>query len=116
MIFVESFEFDEPKTSRMAGILEALHIGSSALLVTGAAKINVAKSARNLLGVETRPASLLNVVDILSTKRLVMEVPAVRKTEELWGDGAAVAVAVADPVDPAEVDAALAVGTTEEQT
>ncbi len=123
MTFVEPFEFDEPKTSRMAGILVALQVGSSALLVTGAAKTNVAKSARNLPGVKTRPASLLNIVDILSTKRLVMEVAAVRKAEELWGSEAAVATAVTDPVDPAEVevvestevDAAPADGTTEEQ-
>ncbi len=87
MTFVEPFEFDEPKTSRMAGILAALQVDRSALVVTGEAKTNVAKSARNLPGVMTRPASVLNVVDILSSRMLVMEVAAVRKAEELWGSG-----------------------------
>jgi len=85
MTFVEPFEFDEPKTGRMASILVALHVDKSALLVTGEAKANVAKSARNLQGVMTCPASVLNVVDILSSKMLVMEVPAARRAEELWG-------------------------------
>ncbi len=85
MTLVESFEFDEPKTGRMAGILAALRVDKSALVVTGEAKINVAKSARNIPGVLTRPASVLNVVDILSNRTLVMEVAAVRKAEELWG-------------------------------
>jgi ribosomal protein L4 len=36
--------------------------------------------------VKTIPADLLNVVDILSRKKLLMTVPAVRKAEELWGE------------------------------
>ncbi len=85
MTFVEPFEFDEPKTGRMAVILAALQVDRSTLVVTGEAKTNVAKSTRNLPGVLARPASVLNVVDILSNKTLVMEVAAVRKAEELWG-------------------------------
>lgn len=96
IIFVEPFEFDEPKTSRMAIILAALQVDKSALVVTGVAKTNVAKSARNLPGVKTRPASVLNIVDILSTRRLVMEVAAVRKAEELWGSGDATGDATAE--------------------
>ncbi len=109
MTFVEPFEFEEPRTSRMADILAALQVDKSALLVTGEVKANVAKSARNLPGVMTRPASLLNVVDILSSKRLVMEVAAVRKAEELWGGETAVTVAAT------ETDAAPAPEPTEEQ-
>ena len=43
------------------------------------------KSARNLPGIKTMPASLLNVVDLFSYKVLLMTVAAVRKAEELWG-------------------------------
>ena len=96
--FVEPFEFDEPRTGRMAGILAALKVDKSALLVTGGAKVIVAKSARNIPGVKTSPARLLNVVDILSTKLLVMEVAAVREAEKLWGeDTVAVVNAVEEP-------------------
>jgi large subunit ribosomal protein L4 len=83
---LESLTFEEPKSKQMARILELLNIDSTALVVTSEAKENVVKSARNLPGIETRPADLLNVVDILSKKTLLMEVAAVRRAEQLWGD------------------------------
>ncbi|HEY40389.1 MAG TPA: 50S ribosomal protein L4 [Dehalococcoidia bacterium] len=82
---LESLTFEEPKSKQMARILEALNIDSTALVVTSEAKENVVKSARNLPGIETRPADLLNVVDVLSKKMLLMEVAAVRRAEQLWG-------------------------------
>ncbi len=85
---LESLAFDEPKSKQMARILELLNIDSTALVVTSEAKENVVKSARNLPGIETRPADLLNVVDILSKKTLLMEVAAVRRAEQLWGEKA----------------------------
>ena len=85
---LESLAFDEPKSKQMARILELLNIDSTALVVTSEAKENVVKSARNLPGIETRQADLLNVVDILSKKTLLMEVAAVRRAEQLWGEKA----------------------------
>ena len=69
----------------MAGILKALGEDSSTLIVTSEAEESVIKSARNLPRIKTIPASLLNVVDILSRKKLLMTVAAVRKAEQLWG-------------------------------
>jgi large subunit ribosomal protein L4 len=83
---LESMIFEEPKSKQMAQVLKALKIGSTALVVTAEAKENVVKSARNLPGIETRPADLLNAVDVLSSKALLMEVAAVRRAEQLWGD------------------------------
>jgi large subunit ribosomal protein L4 len=83
---LESLTFEEPKSKQMARILEALKVDSSALVVTSEAKENVVKSARNLPGIQTRPADLLNVVDVLSNKTLLMEVAAVRRAEQLWGE------------------------------
>jgi large subunit ribosomal protein L4 len=83
---LESLTFEEPKSKQMARILELLNIDSTALVVTSEAKENVVKSARNLPGIETRPADLLNVVDILSKKTLLMEIAAVRRAEQLWGE------------------------------
>lgn len=83
---LESLTFEEPKSKQMARILEALKVDSSALVVTSEAKENVVKSARNLPGIQTRPADLLNVVDVLSNKTLLMEVEAVRRAEQLWGE------------------------------
>ena len=82
---VEQLELDEPKTKEMVRILDALGVDSPALIATSEPEENVVKSARNLVGIKTIPASLLNVVDILSYKVLLMTVAAVRKVEQLWG-------------------------------
>jgi len=82
---LEELKFDEPRTKEMANILAALGLDSSALIVTSEPEGNVVKSARNLPGIKTIPANLLNVVDILSYKMLLMTEAAVRKAEELWG-------------------------------
>jgi large subunit ribosomal protein L4 len=82
---LEELKFDQPKTKQMAGILAALGVNSSALIVTDEPKENVVKSARNLAGIKTIPTNILNVVDILSYKMLLMTEAAVLKAEQLWG-------------------------------
>jgi large subunit ribosomal protein L4 len=84
---LEELKFDQPKTKQMAGVLVALGVDSSALIVTGEPEENVVKSARNLAGVKPMPANILNVVDILSYKMLLMTEAAVRKAEKIWGGG-----------------------------
>jgi len=86
LVVLEQLKLDEPKTKEMVKVLEALGVDSSALIVTSEPEENVIKSARNLPVVKMMPAGLLNVVDILSRKKLLMTVPAVRKAEELWGE------------------------------
>ena len=85
LVVLEQLKLDEPKTKEMVRILAALGVDSSALIVTSEPEDNVVKSARKLPGIKTMPASLLNVVDILSYKMLLMTVAAVRKAEQLWG-------------------------------
>ena len=87
LIVVEQLKLDEPKTKEMVRILEALGVDSSALIATAEPEGNVVKSARNLAGIKTIPTSLLNVVDLLSYKMLLMTEVAVRKAEQLWGRG-----------------------------
>ena len=82
---VEQLKLDEPRTKEMVRILAALGADLSALIVTGEPEDNLVKSARNLAGIKTMPASLLNVVDLISYKTLLMTVAAVRKVEQLWG-------------------------------
>ncbi len=86
LIVLEQLKLEQPRTREMAGVLAALGINSSALIVTSEAEENVVKSARNLAGIKTLPADLLNVVDILSKRRLLMTVDAVRKAEKIWGE------------------------------
>ncbi len=85
LLVLEELKLEQPKTKDMVKILAALGVDSSALIVTSEPEENVVKSARNLPGIKTMPASLLNVVDILSHKMLLITVATVRKAEELWG-------------------------------
>ena len=86
IIVLEQLDFEQPKTKEMAKILTALGVSSSALIVTAETEENVVKSARNLLKIKTTPANLLNVVDILNHRRLLMTVASVRNAEKLWGE------------------------------
>ena len=86
---LDAFDFTEPKTRKMIDVLTALGIETSALIVTPKPEENVIKSARNLPEITTTPASVLNLLDILSHKTLLMTEAAVRVAEKLWGNGTA---------------------------
>ncbi|MBI2848277.1 MAG: 50S ribosomal protein L4 [Chloroflexi bacterium] len=92
LIVLEALDFAEPKTKQMVQVLNSLGVDSSALVVTLKPSENVIKSARNLPGIKTTPASLLNVIDLLDCRRLLMTVEAVRQVEEVWGQKAAAGV------------------------
>ena len=85
LIILERLNLDEPKTKEMARILTVLGVDSSALITTSELKENIVKSTRNLPRIKTIPANLLNVVDLLSHKSLLMTVAEVNKVEQLWG-------------------------------
>ncbi|MHB8103929.1 MAG: 50S ribosomal protein L4 [Dehalococcoidales bacterium] len=84
---IDAFDFAEIKTKRMLEVLFALGIESSALIVTQKPEENVIKSARNIPEIVTTPANVINILDILSHKTLLMTEGAVRTAEELWGNG-----------------------------
>ena len=84
IIVIDEFALEEPKTKEMARILANLGVDSSALIVTAEPDPNVYKSARNLERTKTLPASMLNVVDLLSNRRLMITVAAVKVVEEMW--------------------------------
>jgi large subunit ribosomal protein L4 len=84
---IDAFDLAEPKTKKMIEALTALGIESSALIVTPKPEENVIKSARNIPEIITVPANILNIIDILSHKTLLMTEAAVRVAEKLWGNG-----------------------------
>jgi large subunit ribosomal protein L4 len=85
---IDAFDFTEAKTKRMLEVLMALGIESSALIVTQKPEENVIKSARNIPEIITTPANVINMLDIMSHKTLLMTEAAVRVAEELWDNGA----------------------------
>lgn len=82
---IDDFGLPQPKTKAMTKILENLAINSSALVVTSEPEADVILSSRNLPGIKTLPAALLNVADLLTYKFLVITVGAVRCAEQIWG-------------------------------
>ncbi|MFH1647308.1 MAG: 50S ribosomal protein L4 [Chloroflexota bacterium] len=84
---LDAIDFTEPKTKKMAEVLAALGVASSALIVTPEPQENVILSARNLPKIKTLPAHVLNVLDVLNYQTLLMTEAAVRLAEKLWGNG-----------------------------
>lgn len=82
---IEEPLFEEPKTKNMIDILSALGIDSTALIVTELSTPNVVKSARNLTNTKVLSSNLINVLDLLSYKTLIITVPAVHNMERIWG-------------------------------
>ncbi len=84
---LEQMELEKPRTKEMVQILSALGADSTTLVVTSEPQNSLVLSARNLAGVKTLPVNLLNVVDILSYKMILMTEAAVQKAEQIWGQG-----------------------------
>lgn len=89
IIFLDEIKLEEIKTKEIVRLLAVLGVDTSAIIATDKPIENVIKSARNLPGIITVPAQLLNVVDITNHKLLLMTEDAVRQIEEMWSKGAA---------------------------
>lgn len=87
MLVVEELSLTEAKTKEMSQILKSLEVNSSALIVTAEPEINVIRAARNIPKVKTMPAALLNVLDLLSYRFLVITRAGVQQIEQIWGRG-----------------------------
>lgn len=83
LLVLDKLEMDAPRTKEMVRILNNLKVNDKALVVTGDRNVNVAKSARNLPGVNSVEASLLNAYDVLRHGTLVMTRDAVARVEEV---------------------------------
>jgi large subunit ribosomal protein L4 len=84
---LDGFNFEEPKTKKMLEVLTALGVNSSALVVTPESEPNLIKSSRNIPEINTTNVNVINMLDIMSHKTLLMTEAAVRVAEKLWGDG-----------------------------
>lgn len=83
VLVVDGLNLDEIKTKSMASFLKAMGAGK-ALLVTSEPNENVVKSARNIEGVSTTTAKLINVYDILKAKQLIVDKTALAVIEEVF--------------------------------
>ena len=84
IIVVDSIKLDSIKTKDFRTFLGAVKAEGKALVVTPVKNEIVIKSARNIPGVETTMANLMNVYDILKAKYLVIDKEALAVIEEVF--------------------------------
>ena len=85
VLLLDSLELKEGKTKEIVSILSALNVSGSALIVTDGTNKKLVQSAGNVGGVRTLPAQVLNTLDLLNRKQLIITVDAVKRIEEIWG-------------------------------
>ena len=81
VLVVDGLSMDEIKTKTFKGFLDAVQ-ANKAVVVTGCP--NVVKSARNIPGVVTTPATLINVYDIVNANQLIIDKAALATIEEVF--------------------------------
>ena len=84
LIVVDAIKMDAIKTKDFRAFLNAIKADGKSLVVTAAKDDVVIKSARNIPGVETSMANLINVYDILNAKNLVVSKDALAVIEEVF--------------------------------
>ena len=81
VLVVDELGMSEIKTKTFQGFLNAVE-SKKAVVVTACP--NVVKSARNIPGVVTTPATLINVYDIVNAKQLIIDKAALATIEEVF--------------------------------
>ena len=84
IIVIDSIKMDDIKTADFRKFLDAVQVGGKAVVVTPAVDTVIVKSARNIPGVITSMANLINVYDILNAKYLVLDKEALAVIEEVF--------------------------------
>ena len=84
IIVVDPIKMDRIKTKDFRAFLTAVKADGKSLVVTPAKDEVIVKSARNIPGVETSMANLINVYDILKAKYLVLDQNALAVIEEVF--------------------------------
>ena len=84
IIVVDSIKMKDIKTKDFAKFLNAIGAEGKVLVVTPELAENIVKSARNLPGVKTTFATLLNTYDIMNAKKFVVDKAALPVIEEVY--------------------------------
>ncbi len=82
---VDDVSVAAPRTKDVAAMIAAAGKASSVLIVVPESLPALCLSARNLQGTTVRPCDVVNTLDVMSTDKLIVTVPALRRMEEIWG-------------------------------
>jgi large subunit ribosomal protein L4 len=88
VIIVGDLETGDAKTKTMAGVIQALGVERSALVVMNGQHPDLARAFHNLPRIKAVRVDLLNVLDLLRYDAVIMTKEALSKTNELWSDTA----------------------------
>lgn len=83
-LVMDSLKFDEIKTKKMVGVLDALKVKKALVVLDGEDNQNVELSARNIADVRVVPFNAISVYDILKYETVVITKSAVSKIEEVY--------------------------------
>ncbi len=84
IVVIDEITMPQIKTKIFQKFLDAVKVERKALVITAEANETVIKSARNIEGVQTTFANLINVYDILNANQLVLDKAALAKIEEVF--------------------------------
>ena len=84
LVVIDSIKMDAIKTADFRKFLTAVNVDGKAVVVTPEKDEIIVKSARNLPGVVTTPATILSVYDIINATYLVVDQGALAKIEEVY--------------------------------
>ena len=84
LVVIDSIKMDALKTADFRKFLNAVKVDGKAVIVTPEVDTVIVKSARNIPGVLTTIANLLNVYDIINAQYLVVDQAALAKIEEVY--------------------------------
>src|SRR5574344_738635 len=84
IIVVDKIALDAIKTKDFRNFLDAVKAAGKVAVITPEVNETVVRSARNIPGVITAPARLINVYDLLNAKNLVIDKEALAVIEEVF--------------------------------
>ena len=84
ILVIDGLAVEEIKTKAFAGFLKKIGVEGKALVVTENVDEKVVKSARNIEGVATTPATILSPYQILTSGKMVVDKAALAKIEEVF--------------------------------
>lgn len=82
---VDDIGWDAPRTKDVADLLASIGKASSVLIVVPETQPVLSLSARNVQGATVRQCAVVSTLDVMTSDRLIVTVPALRKIEEIWG-------------------------------
>ena len=84
VVVIDELKLDEIKTKSFKNFLDAVGVTGKALVVTPEVNDNVVRSARNIPGVQTTIATILNTHDVVNANTFIVDKAALAKIEEVY--------------------------------